>query len=181
LERLARRCIGESVDRQVAAAERYEAVAPTLQQRHLVLSGRLLSQLDSPSDNISFSATELLARLAECRDGATNVTFNTVAFEALVTGASPPVLEKAFQQIGRENWWDAVGADKAVERALEAEGAGPRETGKRARERLRDLWKWRNGIAHAGDGEVTISESECRQHVAFVRAFGRALERVANT
>ena len=179
LERFVRKCVSESVNRQAAASKTYESLADPLRRRHLVLSGRLLATLDTPSDSVAFSPADLVARLSTCRDGATDFKLNAISFEAVVTGANPSVVEKAFENIGRSDLWDRVGTVPGVDSVLGCGGAGPRETGKRAHERLRDLWKWRNSIAHAGDSEVVVSERECREHIAFARVFGRALEAVA--
>jgi hypothetical protein len=55
---------------------------------------------------------------------------------------------------------------------------GARDTGRAARKRLDEICKSRNQIAHAGDDDITVSESDLREGVAFVRAFAEALSGV---
>jgi hypothetical protein len=175
-ERFVRRCVAENLLRQTALAKQYDLLPEALRDKHLVLTGKLLSSLQTPSDHIVFSPNDLVSRLATCHSGASAFELNSVAFEATVTSASPIVIERALENVGCSNWWDEVGGAENIEDILECHGAGPRAAGKLARERLRELWKWRNGIAHGGDSEVVVSEQDLRRHLGFVRCLSHALE-----
>ena len=47
-----------------------------------------------------------------------------------------------------------------------------------ARDKLKDLWRWRNHLAHGGDEEVSLSENQLRECIAFVRTLSVALDKV---
>jgi hypothetical protein len=176
LERYMRNTITDIVDHKAANASSYDSVAGTLGNRNLVLTGRLLSTLDAPRDYLTLNVEELIENLASCRRGSGKFRLNSIAFSSALGGVSPSVLEKAFDNLEISGWWDRIGADAKITALLGTKGA--RATGDRAKERLKELARWRNHLAHGGDGEILISESQIDDAIEFVRVFGVAFEAV---
>jgi RiboL-PSP-HEPN len=120
----------------------------------------------------------LIANLASCRKGSGSFRLNADAFSATVTGTSPYVIEKALQNVDINDWWDGVGGNARLAKLLQTKGA--RATGDRAHERLKELWRWRNHIAHGGDEEIALTEPQLREAIDFVDSFSVALDAAVN-
>lgn len=176
LERYMRNTIGHVIEHRVASAPDYESLEGALGQRNLVLTGRLLSTLDAPRDYLKLDVEELVRNLASCKRGSREFKLNAVAFSSALGGVSPTFLEKAFDNLDIRGWWDRIGANGDVMKLLGTKGA--RATGDQAKERLTELAKWRNQIAHGGDGEILISESQISDAISFVGAFSTAFDAI---
>lgn len=177
-ERYVRRLIDSIVERRSAAAQSYDKVPSALGNRNVALTGRVLSAIDMPRDHLSFNFDALIDNLASCRPGSTTFRLNSQVFSAVVTGAGPAVIERALQNVDITEWWDAVGASPDLVKALGTKGA--RATGEQAKERLKELWRWRNHLAHGGDEEIVLSEVQLREAIAFIGWLGAALDKAAN-
>jgi hypothetical protein len=178
LERYMRNTIAQIVDQRAANAADYDTLDGALGHRNRVLTGRLLSALDAPRDYLNVNVEELIQNLASCTHGPGTFKLNAVAFSSALGGVSPSSLEKAFENLAISEWWDRVGADRKIAELLGTKG--PRATGDRAKERLKELARWRNQIAHGGDGEIVISESEIADAIDFVSAFSTAFDMVVH-
>jgi len=176
LERYMRSTIAHIVDEKAANAASYDSVAGTLGYRNLVLTGRLLSTLDTPRDYLTFDVEQLVENLASCKRGSGRFKLNAIAFSSALAGVNPSVLEKAFDNLDISGWWDRIGAEAKVMALLGTKGA--RATGDRAKERLKELARWRNHLAHGGDGEIVISESQITDAIEFVGVFSTAFDAV---
>lgn len=176
LERYMRNTIAYIVDQRAANAADYDTLEGALGHRNLVLTGRLLSAMDAPRDHLTLNVDELIQNLASCTRGARKFKLNAIAFSSALGGVSPSLLEKAFDNLEISGWWDRIGADSRITELLGTKG--PRATGDRAKERLKELARWRNQIAHGGDGEIVISESQIADAIDFVGVFGAAFDSV---
>jgi len=116
----------------------------------------------------------LIANLASCKRGSRSFRLNAQAFAATVAGVGPAAIEKALENIDVIRWWDGVGGSTALSRLLGTKGA--RATGDQARERLKELWRWRDHLAHGGDEEIALSESQLIEAIDFVECFSDALD-----
>lgn len=177
VERFMRGLIAELIAKRAAAAVRYEQLATDLQHRNIALTGTLLAAIESPRDYPPVQIDSLVANLASCKLGNEQYRLNTEAFVAVVSGVAPGTLEKALENVGVRDWWDRIGSDENFANMLGTTGA--RATGKRARERLRELWRWRNQLAHGGHDEIALSELQLRECIDFVRVFTARLDTVA--
>lgn len=175
LERFIRKCISHTVAKKSALAATYDDLPDKLKTMNLVLTGRLLSNLHSPTDHIQYSPSDLVSSLSSCKVGNADFVLNAVAFEATVTGASPDSLERSLRHIGHDEWWDTIGTSSDMETILKCNGAGPRETGKAAKEHLRELWKWRNRLAHCGDPEPLVDFDRLRTELSFIRCLSNRI------
>ena len=146
-----------------------------MRNRHAVLTGRLLSTLEAPLEYQTVDVKQIAENLASCVSGASPFRLNTFAFSAAVTNGSPGVIANALANLDFNGWWDAVGKTNDLQTFLGTKGA--RETSKAASKHLEELCKRRNRIAHAGDGELTISENDLRQEIRFLRTLAEALSR----
>lgn len=176
-ERFIRQLVAWAVDERASAVPKYDDLADSLAMRNLVLTGKMLSTLDSPLDHLVIDLDLLIGNLASCRRGNTGaVQLNAPAFSAAVSGVSPANIEKGLEYVDVKNWWDTVGAIAPLVAVLGTKGA--RETGSRARQFLKELSRQRNQLAHGGDGSVSISESQLRDAINFIAAFSKALNGV---
>jgi hypothetical protein len=173
-ERYLRMLIIQSVEQRVAAAQTYDELPDILSRRNLVLTGRVLAALDAPRDHLTVDIESLISNLASCKRGSGSFRLNVQAFSATVTGASPGVVEKALESVDVVDWWDGVGGNTALAKMLGTKG--PRATGNRAYERLKELWRWRNHLAHCGDEEIALSEAQLHDAIDFVTCFSAALD-----
>lgn len=173
-ERYLRQLVSWAVETYTAAAKQYDELSATLATRNLVLTGRLLSTLDSPRDYLAIDVELLLDNLASCRRGyAGAFRLNAPAFSAAVAGVSPENVEKAFENVGVRDWWDTVGANQTLVGVLGTKGH--RATGGRSRDVLKELSRLRNQQAHGGDSAAVITESQLRDAISFISAFSQAL------
>lgn len=173
-ERYLRMLIIQSVQQRASGARTYDELPEILGNRNLVLTGRLLAAIDAPREHLTLDIDSLVANLASCKRGSGSFRLNAQAFSATVTGASPAVIEKALENVDVTGWWDGVGGSTTLAELLGTKGA--RATGHRARERLKELWRWRNHLAHGGDEEIALSESQLREAIDFVACFSVALD-----
>jgi HEPN superfamily RiboL-PSP-like protein len=84
------------------------------------------------------------------------------------------MVQKALEAVDLNDCWDSVGRDTDLARNLGTKGT--RATGGRAKERLKELWRWRNHLAHGGDEEIALSEAQLRDAIDFIRLLGAALD-----
>jgi hypothetical protein len=92
----------------------------------------------------------------------------------VVTSASPQILERSLQNLDIGAWWDAIGKSTTLQKILGTKRV--RETGEEVRSHLTDLWRRRNFIAHAGDEDVTLSDSNVFSAIDFIEALAVALD-----
>jgi hypothetical protein len=178
LERYLRTLVIYAVEQRAKQAQTYDELSPALAKRNLLLSGRVLATLEIPTDRPAMDVPSLLANLATCRSGSNAFRLNSQAFSATLTGAGPSVVEKALQQVDVHKLWDRVGASAPLAKYLATKG--PRDTGDRASHRLSELWRWRNHLAHAGDEETTVSETDLCSAIEFVKLLGAAIDVAAS-
>jgi hypothetical protein len=176
-ERYIRALVAEVLTIHSGNTRNYDELHSTIKTRNTVLTGALLATMESPREHLAVQFEELIVNLASCRSGSTTYLLNPGAFAAVVTGASPPTLERALQNVGVEGWWDKIGSATELSKVLGTRGA--RDTAKQAKTRLGELWRWRNHLAHGGDEEIALTEDQLKDCLAFVRAFTIALDRVA--
>ena len=177
-EKYLRNTIAAIVKRKSEKAGCYDDVATTIGSRNQILTGRLLASQDDPRDYLTFNVEEAIANLASCRKGSQKFQLNPLAFSATLIGVTPKAVEKALENVGIKEWWDKVGADPKIIALLGTKGV--HATGKQSQERLKELSRWRNHLAHGGDGEMLISESQLSESIDFISAFSAALENVTN-
>jgi hypothetical protein len=175
LERFIRKCIGNAIVVKSSSATAYDNLPESLQVTNIILTGKLLSNSGSPADHIQYNTIDLVSSLASCKAGNTDFMLNAVAFEAAVTGASPESIERSLKHIGHENWWDSIGSSADMAKILQCTGAGPREIGKKAKQHLRELWKWRNRLAHCGDPEPSVNLEQLRSEISFIRCLTKEI------
>jgi hypothetical protein len=173
-ERYLRKVIVDVVDQRSGQATTYDRLSGSLCKRNVALTGRILAAIDAPREHLALDLEALVDNLASCKSGSESFRLNSEAFSAAVTGTSPSVIEKALHNVDVTDLWDAVGGSPTLTSALGTKGA--RATGDRARERLQEMWRWRNHLAHGGDEDVAISESQLNDAVEFVTCFGDALD-----
>lgn len=173
-ERYLRMLIIQSVEQRASGVRTYDELPEILCKRNLVLTGRVLAAIDAPRDHLTLDINSLVANLATCTQGSDSFRLNAQVFSATITGASSFVIEKALENVGVDGWWDGVGTNKNLAKLLGTQGA--RATGNRACERLKELWRWRNHLAHGGDQEIALSESQLREAIDFVALFSAALD-----
>ena len=176
LERYARGLVEEAVNAHSHRARTYEELEAHIRTRHLVLTGNLLASIESPRDYLTFPVESLVANLATCLPGTADYRLNSIAFAAAVFGTGPAALDKALANVGVRDWWDRIGADATLANLLGTKGS--RATGLQARERLEELSRWRNQLAHGGDEEIALTEDELRRCVQFVATFTTALDAI---
>jgi hypothetical protein len=169
----------QSLEERVSGFEKFEEVPESLANRNLILTGRLLAAIGAPREHLVIDIEALIANLASCKKGSQSFKFNTQAFSATVTGASPAVIDKAFENLDVTDWWDGVGSDAVLAKLLGTKK--PRATGERAKDRLKELWRWRNQLAHAGDEEIALTEQQLHDAISFITCFSTALNNVVKT
>lgn len=177
LERYTRKLVEESVELYASRFTNYDQLAQAIKTRNIVLTGTLLKFSESPREHLNLHLETLIANLASCQAGSTSYRLNPQAFGADVVGVGPLAIERALRNVGMKDWWDKLGAEPDLARTLGSKGA--RATGERAQARLEELWRWRNHLAHGGDDEVALTETQLRECLAFVEVFSTALDKVA--
>ncbi len=175
-ERFMRRLIEEALAVHTGRAPIYDELPDHIRIRNTALTGNLLASIESPRSHLALQFDSLIRDLASCRPGSAAYHLNVQAFAAVVAGVGPPTLDRALANVGVSNWWDKLAADSSLASILGTRG--PRATGKLARDKMEELWRWRNHLAHAGDEEVTFTEQQLHDCLAFVRAFAAALDGV---
>lgn len=175
-ERFVRMLVVHSLEERISVFKSFEEVPESLANRNLILTGKVLAAIGAPREHLTFDIQALISSLASCKKGSQSFRFNTQAFSATVTGASPAIIDKVFESLDVTGWWDGVGGDGDLAGLLGSKGA--RSTGERAKERLKEIWRWRNQLAHGGDEEISLTEQQLQDAIAFVGYFSAALDRV---
>lgn len=173
-ERYLRTLIVWTVDQHNSVAGKYEDISPTIARRNRLLTGRVLALAEFP-DHLMFDIPTLIGNLATCTPGsAGSFRLNSVVFGSGIAGFSPRHLDTALESVDIDNCWDALGKDTRLTTILGTKGA--RQTGTEAKDKLKELSRLRNRLAHGGDGIPSISETYLRDAISFISAFSRALE-----
>jgi hypothetical protein len=92
----------------------------------------------------------------------------------MIAGVSPDNVEKALESVEIKDWWDKVGTHQPLAVALGTKG--PRATGNRARDVLKELSRLRNQLAYGGERGVVISETQLTEAIDFIAALSDALD-----
>jgi hypothetical protein len=179
VERLLRSLVGEAIYRKTAAAKTYDDLSDGLKQRNIVLSGRLLASLDSPKDYLTPDYEDLINNLASCKKGQCAFKLNAQAFGATIESVSTASIDKAFDHMDITQGWDRLGADPQAAALLGTKGA--RSTGTQLKQKLRELARWRNHLAHGGDGSLMITDAQLQEAIDIVSAFGRTLNGIVQS
>lgn len=172
-ERYLRLLIIEGVEYRTSIANTFDEIPTKLANRNLILTGRILANIENPRDYLTFNVDGLIVNLATCKAGSTSFSLNPQVFSATVMGVNPKAIEKALESIDVSECWDPVGSDASLEKLLGTKGA--RATGSQAADRLKELSRWRNHLAHGGD-EIVISETQLSDAIDFVSIFSSSLD-----
>lgn len=172
-ERYLRRLVEAGVDDVAQRAKGFDAIPANIQKRNLIYTGRVLSGIESPKDYQVFNYEGLVSNLATCKSGSKDFRLNSNAFSAVVVGSGPEILERALRAIDVEGLWDPIGASGRLQKLLGTKKS--RDTGTQAQDRLQDLTKKRNQIAHAGDSEPALTAQDLRDAIEFIRVFSESL------
>jgi hypothetical protein len=175
-ERYVRLLVVQSVEHVASLAAIYDDVPETMTRRNVKLTGRILAAVDSPRDHLKLDVESLVSNLATCKRGNGSFRLNAAAFAATVSGAAPSVVEQALDDINLPKCWDGVGGSVLLAKLLQTKGT--RATGDRAYDRLKELSRWRNNLAHGGDEEIALTEAQLIEAIDFIHAFGAALNSV---
>lgn len=171
-ERYVRTLIVWTVERRNAAADKYDELSPTIANRNRILTGRVLASAELP-DHLVFDIPALIENLATCKAGG-SFRLNAGVFSAGIAGCSPKHLDTALEYVDINDCWDSVGKDAQLSAILGTKGA--RLTGTGAKDKLKELSRLRNHLAHGGDGAPLITETDLRDAITFITAFSKALE-----
>ena len=177
-ERYLRSLVAQCVERRQSQAPIYDNLSETIIRRNVVLTGRLFSTIDTPRDHLMLDIDSMISNLATCKRGNKLYRLNTKAFSATITGASPTAIDRALQCVDLSTCWDDVGGSTILAKQLQTKGA--RGTGEGARERLKELWRWRNHLAHCGDEEIALTDVQLRGAIDFVQSFSATLDVVVH-
>ena len=173
-ERYLRKLVETGVENINNSAATYDGLSSAIKSRNLAFTGRIISAIDNPKDYLILNYEDLISNLASCRVGAESFRLNAMAFSAAVIGSTPEAVERALKSIEVEEWWDHVGADKGLQTMLGTRK--PRDTANRAQEKLKELTRWRNQVAHGGDEEVSLTEDQLERVIDFLRQFAICLD-----
>jgi RiboL-PSP-HEPN len=178
-ERFLRMTLRDAIDAWSKKAKTFSELPDGISDRNLVLTGRLLSSIDTPRDHLKFDVISLIDNLVTCRDAGGSYQLNSLAFMDLVSGITPEVVEKGLRAVRIPQWENAVAADRKLQAIL-----GQTRTVDTAKEmmlRLKKLSRWRNNWAHGGDEEVSLTFRELREQLEFLIAFARAMDAVVSS
>jgi hypothetical protein len=178
-ERFVRRACSEVVEIRAQTATVAGKLPPDLHQRNLVLSARLLGTLDSPKDHISFNPKTIVSNLAICDSDNAQFELNTVAFTAFLESPTVQSVDKSFSNTGLTEVFEELGRFAPLQQFFNTRGTA--ETRKRTTDKLTDIVRWRNNLAHAGDDERTIDIDQLDKIVEFLRILCRGLDAIANS
>jgi hypothetical protein len=175
LERYLRMLVIYAVDHHVKHFKKFDDLPQKLNSQNQLLTARMIiSTNDSPRDHIVVNTDSLIENLASCKRGNTAFQLNSIAFSVAVTGVTPSIIEKALANVRVEQWWDHVGTSVKLAKLLGTKGT--RDTGTRAQDRLKELSRWRNNLAHGGDEQIALTDAGLTEAIDFVSAFCEALD-----
>lgn len=173
-ERFVRRACSEVVQMRAAAATTPGTLPESLRRRNLILSARLISSLDNPREHISFDPRIMIENLAACESDSVPYRLNEVAFSSFLQSPTPEALGRLFDGIGVKDLFERLGGSTALQTLLTVRG--PRATSVRIQERLGEILRWRNNMAHAGDDERSISLLDLEGVISFIRTLTREVD-----
>jgi hypothetical protein len=114
-ERYLRLLIVEGVEYRTSAAKTFDDLPQKLVNRNLILTGRILANLENSRDYLSFSIEALIVNLASCKVGSNSFKLNPQAFSAAVIGVNPAAIDRALESIDVSGCWDTIGGDPKLE------------------------------------------------------------------
>jgi hypothetical protein len=173
-ERLVRQVVEVSLN-VLADGIAFESLTEGLRKRHVQLTGSALTSIFEPREHHKFDYDRLAENLASCAAGSKNYRLNANVFSAFIPGAAPSVLEKTFSLMDIESWWDELARDSSLQKSVHAKEV--RETANLVRDRLSEVWRWRNSIAHDGEERVSIQREQFEDSLNFLRALGVSLSK----
>jgi hypothetical protein len=174
VERYLRGLYEHVLDRQRQRSTRFEDLPLVVANSNTRYSGRILASIDEPRDHVAVDVEQLVDNLATCRTGRADFRINSAAFAATIMNTAPATITRLLESAGSDPWWDIVGRDAALATLLSTRGS--RATGARAQDRLKDLCKRRNHIAHGSETSSTPSRSELEDALTFVRILMTSLD-----
>ncbi len=169
-EQLVRRVVQEAVLQINNDVDVFDKLPDGIKVHNLFFSGRALCAVREPPDHVTIDHYLLVRSLATCTPGAQKFVLNADAFAMFITNLTPSHLGDICHSIGVSLNWDYFGKVNAFEKLFGSKGA--RSLGKMVSDRLADIVKLRNRIAHTGAGGVTVSEEDVASHIAFLRILG---------
>jgi hypothetical protein len=176
LERFFKRVIVEVIDLKCAAVKSFDDLDEPLKKRNMQVTGQILSHVFEPPDEVDLDPFALCSNLGTCVTGAKTFKFNSEAFAMYLPQLTPAGLERALNQrlnISYDKFWDEIGIPKDLQKVLGTKG--PRETGKRMYEFMKEFIRQRNRVVHGAAGQVTISETQLDEAINVLGAFCTSL------
>lgn len=155
------------MDARAELATKARALSLDLKKRNLILSARLLSSLDQPRDHIAFSPSVLVENLAACDKDVIPYQLNAVSFSASLQSPTVEAINKIFSSVGLKDLFERLGRSTGLQRQLRS--GGVRATSIRVQERIGEIVRLRNNLAHAGDEERSVTIEEFDYLVDFFR------------
>lgn len=156
-----------------ARASSFDSLDEYFRKQHMSLTGRALGTVLSPKRHQKFDYTSLARNLGSCVPGSSEFAINSSVFAADITTPDTEGLEKALDRVGVRAFWDAVGRDTAVQKAVRS--TATRESANLARRFLEDFVDRRNLIAHAGRSAVSVVETDLSDVLDVVPAICAAI------
>ena len=176
-ERFIRKLCSEIVDAKAQAASDSGNLPTDFKFRHMILSARLLSSLDHPKDYISFNPQIVVERMARCERDSLPYELNAVSFSSSMQSPTVESIEKLLATVGLPAVFETLGRSTSLQTILSTRGT--RATSSRVQERLAEVVRWRNNLAHGGDDERTITVEELDAVVALLRTLGMEIDLAA--
>jgi len=177
-ERFLRMMLRDAIEAWSKKAKTFSELPNGIGDRNLVLTGRLLSSVDTPRDHLKIDVISLIDNLVTCRDGAGSYQLNPLAFMDLISGITHEAVDRGLQAVRILQWENAVAADRKLQEILGQTRTV--DTAKEMKLRLKKLSRWRNNWAHGGDEEVSLTIRELREQLEFLIAFARAMDAVVS-
>jgi len=166
-EHAVRRILEEAISAYSSTRRGFASIPQHIRDQNMIRTGRALTRFREPLDHAPLDHQSLVERLASCKPDAEAFHLNPEVFSCCVSSITPGHLEEIFEWIDTKLNWDDFGRNGDFEKLLGTTGA--KATGKGVEERLRQFTKLRNNIAHAGGGNLRVTDDEVDIFIRFFR------------
>ncbi len=148
-----------------------EGLKPPLLAKNRHFAGMLLSKV-LYSDGVTRDYDRLCREIGTCTPGSV-VTLSGESLAESLENISPASIDLLFELFGHKLNWDKIATHAVFAAARKQEGT--RELAKAIKERLSELHKLRNRLAHSGYGGVVLPEGSLQQTGDFLKRLAEAV------
>jgi hypothetical protein len=175
-EEFLRRLIRGGVETLVSNAKSFDEVPEGPRNHNMHWTGNALRSVFKQRSYARMDLYRVCSDIGTCIPGNRDFRLNSEALSLEITLPTSEGLDRILERIGIDKYWDDLGRDRGLQRALGA--GGVREASRLVGEWVDTFVERRNLVVHGSRDAVIILEADVREALRVVEALGVALGNV---